>query len=503
MADLDQRPKLGKILTRLKLIDDEQVQDALEYQGRSGKLFGESLLDLGYLAEDDLTWALSSQLGLPFVAVTPEVVDPELVKQYPADFLRRNHVLPLVASETSLSVVLSDPTDTATLTRLERISGLELTVAVGTPTAIKKALETVFVDPEAASISNAKKQTAPLASLSSPELAELLDRALARSAARVHLDPDGERIRVRFRDGEGRLTEDGWFEPSSLADLIRSLTSWLGSGIEPVPGISIWNPDPENQDLLPFRATAVAGRNGTSLTLSFEGIDLGRHKLAAAFEEDWSRFDELLTRPVGLIVAVAPTRHSREQILARLLSRLTGKEGRTCAVGAEDIPLPKGMIRFAESPSTEAISQLARMEGFDLLAGVFEGIEPLRAVAEAGGSDRLVIAAFPGNGTLGFLARMLEAGVSSTLLSESLLAVIAQQILPGTEETAARSVTETLFVDTPLRHALQNGGSIQDLRNAATQQGFEEMVTRVQKLDKIDNRVLENLQRHRYLEEAA
>ena len=43
------RPKLGDILTRLCLIDDEQVQAALDHQAKSGKLFGESLLELGYI----------------------------------------------------------------------------------------------------------------------------------------------------------------------------------------------------------------------------------------------------------------------------------------------------------------------------------------------------------------------------------------------------------------------------------------------------------------------
>jgi hypothetical protein len=148
MSETSPRIRLGDILTRLQLVDEAQVRAALVHQSRSGKLFGESLLDLGYVGQDDLSWALSSQLGLPYVAVTADMVDRDLVSEFPADFLRQNLVLPLVASGSSLSVVLADPTDRTTLARLERISGRELSIAVGTPSAIRAALESVLGEAE-------------------------------------------------------------------------------------------------------------------------------------------------------------------------------------------------------------------------------------------------------------------------------------------------------------------------------------------------------------------
>ncbi len=68
-ATAPSRPNLGQILIRLKLITEEQVQTALELQQENGRLFGECLLELGHIGEDDLSWALSSQLGLPFMNV--------------------------------------------------------------------------------------------------------------------------------------------------------------------------------------------------------------------------------------------------------------------------------------------------------------------------------------------------------------------------------------------------------------------------------------------------
>jgi hypothetical protein len=233
----DSRPRLGDILTKLQLIDDKQVEAALEYQGKSGKLFGESLLDLGFVGEDDLSWALSSQLGLPFVAATAEMADLQLIEEYPAGFLRKHLVLPLVATETSLSLVLADPTDKTTLARLERISGRELNLAVGTPSSIKRALDSVLgesdITPSRTKPNHAIK-TRP-ASLSSPELTQLLDRALTQGAASMHLDPEGNRVRVRFRSPLGELSEGGWYETEFLEELVQALDNWLGTATFPDP----------------------------------------------------------------------------------------------------------------------------------------------------------------------------------------------------------------------------------------------------------------------------
>jgi hypothetical protein len=507
MAESAPRPKLGDILTRLRLVDEGQVRAALVHQSRSGKLFGESLLDLGFVGQDDLSWALSSQLGLPYVAVTADMADPELLGGFPADFLRQNLVLPLVASGSSLSVVLADPTDRTTLARLERISGRELSIAVGTPSAIRAALESVLgedrveQEPEAG-ITRLPGHTPP-ASLSSPELATLVDRALTQGSSIVHLDPDGDGVRVRFRDGLGALVDGGSFSSAALRDLIRSLTDWLGEGVPEAPGIAVWGKAPEQAKHLPFRAVALSSSKGTSLTLVLDGTASVHSRIAAGYEEEWARLAELLERPTGVLLGVAPTVPGGELLLSRLLARFDLGNRRACGAVSGDFNLPKGVMRFGEEPSAEAARGLSRLEGIDVLIGAFDDAQVLQDLLVAASRDRLVVATLPGNGALGFLARVIEAGGSATLLSESLLAVTAQQTLPAGDDLPPRAVTETLFVDRPLRRALQNGGAVEALRKAALEQGFLEIAARIRGIEQVDSAISADLERHRYLEDAA
>jgi hypothetical protein len=64
-------------------------------------------------------------------------------------------------------------------------------------------------------------------------------------------------------------------------------------------------------------------------------------------------------------------------------------------------------------------------------------------------------------------------------------------------------VTETIFVDRPLRRALQDGGAVEMLRKAALEQGFREIAARIRDLGPLGSSVTAALERHRYLEDAA
>jgi hypothetical protein len=496
------RPKLGDILTQLQLVEDEQVQAALRHQKKTGMLFGESLLSLGYIAEDDLGWALSNQLGFPFVAVTPEMADPALLLRFTPEFLRKNRVLPLVSTDSSLSVVLSDPTDEGTIARLERMSGCELQIAVGTPSAITRALDEAMGDREEEPAAGIVTSVRP-ASLSSPELAQLLDRAFSHRACQVHLDPEGRKIKVRFRRADGDLVDGGWYEKASLRALVDGLKAWLGEGDTRTPGIHRWTPDtaagaPE----LPFTALALEGEEGPSLTLLLEGTEPSLPPAGGPSPVEWERLETLVHLRTGLLVMVAPTQRGRQSLVAGVLSRIEKNDRRACLLDVGPATLGGHLFRLAAPVTEETVSLLSRSAGVDILAGAFGDLTGLPSLLEAAHRDRLVVAAFPGNSALGFLVRALEAGSSSVLLAESLLAVTAAlRLPPSPEEEESRTLGEVLFCDAPLRRALQDGGHPGDLREAARAQNFSEMATRAP--GDLPATLRAELDRHRYLEEAA
>lgn len=58
-------------------ISEEDVEKALEHQQEAGGYFGEALLAMGFVSQDELKWALASQFDLPYIFPESDSIDPE------------------------------------------------------------------------------------------------------------------------------------------------------------------------------------------------------------------------------------------------------------------------------------------------------------------------------------------------------------------------------------------------------------------------------------------
>ena len=60
-----ERQTIGQILMGFGRIGEEDVTRALEYQREHGGYFGEALLAMGFVTQEELDWGLASQHDLP------------------------------------------------------------------------------------------------------------------------------------------------------------------------------------------------------------------------------------------------------------------------------------------------------------------------------------------------------------------------------------------------------------------------------------------------------
>ena len=72
---ISKKQLLGQILIKRKMITQEQLQHALDYQKKEGGVVGETLIKLGYVTERDIVVALIVQCGLPYIAVNKYDID--------------------------------------------------------------------------------------------------------------------------------------------------------------------------------------------------------------------------------------------------------------------------------------------------------------------------------------------------------------------------------------------------------------------------------------------
>jgi MSHA biogenesis protein MshE len=143
------RPKsptrtLTSILVEAGIVTESQVEQALARQRETGSMIGETIVELGFTSEENIGWALSKQLGIPYVDVRPDAIDPEQVRRFPEQTLRRVQAVPLFGSRSELTVAMADPTDQDAVHELKQVVGGALSLVIGSPGSLRRAIDAVY-----------------------------------------------------------------------------------------------------------------------------------------------------------------------------------------------------------------------------------------------------------------------------------------------------------------------------------------------------------------------
>lgn len=221
--------QLREILLDRGLITEAQWREALRRQEGTGRRPGEVLIEMGALTQDQLSWALGEQLGIPYVELSEEMVDLEAARALPEELLRRYQALPLLKVGDELTVALADPTNRQAVADIEALTGARVTVAIASASSIARLLAVAF--PPEQSPGRARyceicppgyEQPEVLAQDASGVAAvyAILLGAARERASEIHIEPLETEARVRYRLPEG-LEERGRF-PGHLGGAIAS-----------------------------------------------------------------------------------------------------------------------------------------------------------------------------------------------------------------------------------------------------------------------------------------
>jgi DNA-binding response OmpR family regulator len=138
--------KLGDLLLRAKLIDERQLETAIDYQNARGGKLGEILVSLGYVSEAELLRLLSQQLQLVLVdeqnAIDLEI--PEDARSALPRFLAEEELifpLQIDREHKQLTIVTHEPLDDNTLEGIRIFANVEhVKIQLTTKAAMRKLL---------------------------------------------------------------------------------------------------------------------------------------------------------------------------------------------------------------------------------------------------------------------------------------------------------------------------------------------------------------------------
>src|SRR6195256_5353773 len=133
--------RLGELLTKASLITQDQLKEALKLQKESGSKLGETLIKLGFVAEEDITECLSQQFGVPSINLAHFEIDSSVIKLIPADVARKYNILPVNKTGATITIAMADPTNVFAMDDIKFMTGYNVEPVVASEMALQAAID--------------------------------------------------------------------------------------------------------------------------------------------------------------------------------------------------------------------------------------------------------------------------------------------------------------------------------------------------------------------------
>lgn len=445
------QPKLGQILIDFNLITSEQFDHALKVHEHSNKRIGEILIDLGYITEAQLVQVLEFQLGVPHIDLTKISLDQKLTRFIPENIARRHRVVPIERTEKVLKVAMTDPLDIFAVDDIKMHARCKIEALIASVSDIDKALEKLYsmhgMPEDSFELSNNLPENAE--DLEVDELRRLVEdapivrltnllirQAVQQRASDIHIEPQKEDVRVRFRV-DGVLHEVRSLPKNNQAALISRLKIMAGLDIaerrKPQDGrIEIRQPEGE-VDIRVSTIPTLYGEKVVLRLLSKNSSLLDLDQLGFSVKNR-RYFDEILARPYGILLVTGPTGSGKSTTLFSALSRLNHSDKNISTVedpveyrldGVNQIQVnPKADLTFAS-----ALRSILRQDPDIVMIGEIRDTETASIAVKAALTGHLVLSTIHTNDAPSAVTRLIDMGVEPYLVASSMSGVLAQRLV--------------------------------------------------------------------------
>ncbi len=460
------RVRLGELLLERKLISQQQLDEALEEQRRTGRKLGRALIDIGAVAESDLHRCLAEYLDIPFVDLAHLSLDPKVVGLLPETHARRYRALVLKEDGHGLLVGMADPTDLFAFDELSRLLGKPIRLALAKEAALLRTIDVVYRRTDeiislAEELDEELSQSdVDLDTLSAEEgspdapviklIQTMFHDAVRVAASDIHIEPEENRLRIRLRV-DGMLQEqiiDGHRVGQALVTRLKLMCGLdIAEKRKPQDGrFSIR----VNDKALDVRASTlpIYGGEAVVLRLLDQAGALKSFPALGMPEDLMARFVEAIERSAGMVLVTGPTGSGKTTTLYAALSHVNLPTRKI--ITAED-PIEYRLERINQvqvNPriglNFAAVLRTALRQDPDIVfVGEMRDKETVEMGLRAAMTGHLVFSTLHTINATTTINRLLDMGAEGFLIASSLNAVLAQRLLRRICENCAEPATLT------------------------------------------------------------
>ncbi|MGI9234668.1 MAG: GspE/PulE family protein [Woeseiaceae bacterium] len=462
VAKLARRKKmrLGELLLDANAITQEQLDQALALQKRSGHKLGRALTEVGAIDEADLYKFLAKRLEIEYLDISSIKLQTETVKLLPEVQARRLRALVLKQDKDHLLVGMADPTDIFAHDELGRILGKSVKIALVNETELLRTIDITYrrTDEINALAAEVKEElgearididqlTADEDSAEAPViklLQSMFRDAVQVSASDIHIEPDEFVLRIRQRV-DGVLQEhviDGRGVAGALVTRLK-LMSGLDISEKRLPQDGRFSVR-VNETTLDIRVSTLPVQFGEAVVLrlldhSANLLSLEKLGMPPKLLE---RFYRMIERPSGMVLVTGPTGSGKTTTLYSALNFVNKPS--TKIITVED-PVEYRLARINQVQVHTRIGldfgrvlrTALRQDPDIILVGEMRDRETVDIGLRAAMTGHLVFSTLHTVSAVATANRLLDMGAPGYLIGAALQGIVAQRLVRRVCESCA------------------------------------------------------------------
>lgn len=456
MALVRHKRRMGDILKAENIVTEEQIEEALAKAKSEGKKLGEILVELGYTTEESIVNALSRQLGIEVISLSGVQIEDEILNLVSGGILRKHMMVPIEYNKNNMNIIrvaMADPMDMLALDDFSIITNLQVEPLLATPHDISVMLDRCFGDEEALRAAERyAKERESVKNVGAEEAQKMSDdvnnspivqlvKSMIESGARqrasdIHIEALENVVRVRYRI-DGALYEKASYDINLLSGIMARLKIIGGMDISekrrPQDGRITMIIDRKEYDIRVSILPTVHGEKCVMRLAQKKGFTRKKTELGFSVDE-MKKFDRILTRPNGIILVTGPTGSGKSTTLYTALSELNTEDVNIVTVEdpveANIDGINQVMVNVkADMTFAAALRSILRQDPDIIMIGEIRDEETAAIAVQASITGHLVVSTLHTNSSASTISRLMDMGIESYLLADSVAGVIAQRLV--------------------------------------------------------------------------
>lgn len=452
--DIRTEKSIGDILLEERLITQEQYAKLTsEALGRAVTV-EELLLDMKIVSQEQYYEARAKLTGIPFVSVATLPFSPESLSFIPKNVAERFQIIPFAHDKEKLtiSVAMSDPLNFEAINFIQQKTMLKVNPFQGVPSEIAEAIRTEYNIGLIGEVKEALKETeqiskvktfdkesiakvikeAPIAKI----VSTILEYAMQSRASDIHIEPQEDRVRVRYRiDG---ILYERLSLPKGVQDAVISrikILSDLKIDEHRTPQDGRFNFKFMDQEV-DLRVSLLPTTFGEKIVMRLLKKSGGVPTLTELGIRGTAQksLETAIARPHGIIIVCGPTGSGKTTTLYSILSRIN-----TTKVNISTLEDPveyqiAGINQLQINPDVgltfaSGLRAFLRQDPNIILVGEIRDKETTDLAIQAALTGHLVFSTLHTSNASGSLPRLIDMGAETFLLASTMTAVVGQRIV--------------------------------------------------------------------------